>query len=81
MRTGPDGEMKMTFQKAWNTLRQQKPGLFNFDQAPVSSKPYAQLLPVCSSLPCCGLPQFAQSVPSQLVRRTYLSAPRITRTF
>src|SRR6516162_2892978 len=45
MRTGPDGEMKMTFQKAWNTLRQQKPGLFNFEQAPVSSKPYAQLLP------------------------------------
>jgi hypothetical protein len=45
MRTGPDGEMKMTFSKAWDTLRQQKPGLFNFDEAPVSSRPYAQQLP------------------------------------
>jgi hypothetical protein len=26
--------MKMTFAKAWNLLRQQKPQLFNFDQAP-----------------------------------------------
>jgi hypothetical protein len=45
MRTGPDGEMKMTFQKAWNTLRQQKPGLFNFEAARVSSRGYAQSLP------------------------------------
>jgi hypothetical protein len=45
LRTGPDGEMKMTFQKAWNTLRQQKPGLFNFDQAPVPSRLYATDLP------------------------------------
>jgi len=34
MRKGPDGEMKMTFSKAWNLLRQQKPQLFNFDEAP-----------------------------------------------
>jgi hypothetical protein len=39
MRTGPDGEMKMTFSKAWNTLQQQKPGLFRFDEAPVRSFP------------------------------------------
>jgi hypothetical protein len=39
MRTGPDGQMKMTFQKAWNTLRQKKSGLFNFDETPVSSRP------------------------------------------
>jgi hypothetical protein len=37
--------MKMTFAKAWNTLRQQKPGLFNFDEAPVSNRPHAQDLP------------------------------------
>jgi len=45
LRTGPDGEMKMSFQKAWGLLRQQKPQLLNFDEASVSSKPYAQDLP------------------------------------
>src|SRR5262249_5167516 len=45
LRTGPDGEMKMSFQKTWGLLRQQKPQLLNFDEAPVSSRPYAQDLP------------------------------------
>jgi len=35
----------LSFQLAWNRLQKANPSLFNFKQAPVSSRPYAQGLP------------------------------------